>query len=613
MGIFFKDYFLIIFMLVGFSFAGGFAVIPFRNTIKYALFISPLTGLLLVALGTSAIYSLLTVSLVTSALIAFVLCVITTSVALLCSPSLFKGVDRWLFVLIALLIAVITYATNYTSITLGQPGLLFMDGTDHLGYAQLADWLNSHFASDQPVAAADVPYQSWPEYMFQHDPRFGSLFILGIISTLQGYSGMFGYDSACAVVLISGFLAVSAIFARSPFTFALLIFGLFTSMWYDYSRSGYFGKILGYPASLLCVGLFFQAARPFTPIAIAILVALVSATTTMHSGLSTILFLVVLAGTFLVVHFVYTKRTYPKTNLLSMKDDFVVFISLIGVAVATMGILARPNHTGVASLKGTWYSLLPRLFDLENLTDAPRYSHLGADVLFIGFVISVLIAITFLIVSIKKRDAIATSLIAGPFLLLLMLIAKDQKWSAYQLIGTFYPFFLCAAIRIMDDFSSNIKENKIIFKTMFILLLVAISIHLPRVMGALHHYASSHTPREFQFSKVEIDKLVDLMGSTKTTINITNPQKAIVLLVELGRRQNLSLHWTPAAWKTIVGYRPSWVIPKLDNTSRYWIDANDATLPIRKNCKVMYTTTQYRLFDCRNNAVTTKHVRNNKR
>lgn len=605
MEIFLEEYFLILAMLIGFSIASGFAVVPFRNTIKYAIFISPLAGILFLTLGTSTLYSLLQLTLVKAAMITFALCAIVTVIAFLSSSySLFKDIDYWIWLLIALVAIFVTYMTNYTSITFSHPGILFRDGTDHLGYAQLADWLNNHLAFNHPKATPEFPYQSWPEYMFQNDPRFGSLFTLGIISVLHGYSGTFSYDIACAVVLIAGFLAVSAVFARSPLTFALIFLGLLTTHWIDYSRSGYFGKILGYPSALLCVGLFFNMIRPFVPVALAVLVGLSAATTTMHSGLSTILFLVTLVGTYLVIHFVNDRLKQRHVSLFRLKDDFAVLILLVGVAIASMGILARPNYTGVAYLEATWYSLLPRLFDLETLTNGPRYSHLGSDVLFIGFIISVLIAITFLIVAVKKRDVIATSLIAGPFLLLLVLIMKDQKWLAYQLIGTFYPFFLCAAVRVIDDFTPEQRTKNIRYKVILALLIIAISIHLPRLMGALQHYAGrAEYNKKFQFSQAEIDKLAVLTKGSKTTIDVTNPQLAIVLLVELERRQDAVLQWTPAAWKTIVGYRPLWPAPKLDKKSKYWIDVIDTPSSFTKNCKVMYTTTQFRLLDCQSNTV----------
>jgi len=53
-------------------------------------------------------------------------------------------------------------------------------------------------------------------------------------------------------------------------------------------------------------------------------------------------------------------------------------------------------------------------------------------------------------------------------------------------------------------------------------------------------------------------------------VDISLPQPAIALLVELGRR-NADVQWSPAAWKVILGYRKLWSPPHYTQPGKWRI------------------------------------------
>jgi hypothetical protein len=128
-----------------------------------------------------------------------------------------------------------------------------MDGSDHSGYAQVADWLRDHPAVIHPNETPEVPYETWPSIMFAQDARFGAFGFLAIIAFLHHGGAIFSFDFACAVALSAAIITLLFCFSASVLSRVLLAVGLFASSWLDYAHGGYLGKILNYPAVL-----FFQ-------------------------------------------------------------------------------------------------------------------------------------------------------------------------------------------------------------------------------------------------------------------------------------------------------------------------------------------------------------------
>lgn len=234
---------------------GGFATIPFRGRVEFALLLAPLMGLALLSIGSGVLYVLAGLPVLTAAGVTTSLGAVGT-IAILARlrPTLHRGLVFQLAIggLVSALVAAITTAP---SIKLGSPALLYMDGTDHLGYVHIADWLLMHTTRDIPRANPAYPYESFPNYVLISENRFGSFAVLAVIATLRGVSPTFAYDPASAVVLSTGILGVAAVFSRTKLTLGLLALGLLTCWWYDYTRSGFFGKVLGFPLAIGIIGL----------------------------------------------------------------------------------------------------------------------------------------------------------------------------------------------------------------------------------------------------------------------------------------------------------------------------------------------------------------------
>ncbi len=81
-----------------------------------------------------------------------------------------------------------------TDLFFGSPGLGFAHGTDHLGYAHIADWLKRPVADVRSTPRPDDWYGSWPHLIYGGDPRFGSFAFLALVSLFSGRSAAFAYD-----------------------------------------------------------------------------------------------------------------------------------------------------------------------------------------------------------------------------------------------------------------------------------------------------------------------------------------------------------------------------------------------------------------------------------
>lgn len=592
--IFINEYVWVLAILSLFGLCGGFALLPFRQTVKYSFFAAPLAGLLMVLLCTSVIYNIiLGISLFLAGMIAVYLCASLTIISVSFSFKTISKPDFALFLVILPILLFITYLTNYTTIYFGNPGFLYMHGSDHLGYAHLADWLNNHFAaSSKPIGSPELPYQSWPEQIYANDHRFGSFITLALIAKLRNLSSMFAYDFACTVVLSASMLAIPAIFARSRLTFSLLLIGLLTCSWIVYSRSGYFGKLMAYPSVIFILGLFYTAPRPFNIKTISILAGLACAITSLHSFLSVLFIFGFFGLCFILVQTIYLIMN--KDRNLIIVEDILLFLLISGLIIVTTGMVVVPNNYSLnfphfQDHQLNWYHLLPALFDLKHPLIS-SFAKFNLFHFFCMFLILLFIGWYFLFIGIKKKDIISISSIVGINLLLAILIAKNNTELGYQLIGIFYPLFLCASIRLIDHLHLSF-ENINLFVS---LLILSIALHFPYLLKSSQQYAGKNVQRSLQYSKTEFDELVKQIGFSNVIIDINDTNHALPILVELGR-QNIALQWTPSAWQSILGYRP-WNAPSRTKNTSLWLVLNDKSL--KPDCLIKSKTTQYNLLEC---------------
>lgn len=525
--------------------ACGFGFVSFiTNELRLAILGAPLAGALAVSFGANGAYVLLQLGHTQSELIAAASCAGVTAFRLLTTKlslekhSALVGLGGVLFISVLAILAL-----DSASIRLGGPAIFYIDGSDHGGYAHVADWLNSHSIQDWPRESPDRPYDSWPAYMFAIDPRFGAYSLLAIISTFHQSSAIFSYDLACSVMTVAAVLGVAVVFTRTMSLAILLALGLFISHWFDYAHSGYFGKLIGYPASLFLCGLTLRALSNVNLEKVAALIILSAAVGTMHSGSATAFLCAPLFIVALVASAVWREHNINISAAVIL-CSLVAFIPLV-----SSGVIARPLAGGYPDYNLSWSYILPRILDLEN--QGVALSRLSPIWLQAQVAITAVAWVALFAIAVRTRNVLATGVLGGAAILLIGIISVGARAIAFQLIGFFYPAILCGAVALAID----VRVMRTISLSIAFLLIAQ---RIPRFAGAIERFAW-HQSEANLFSAAEMDALSRKIGSQSVRIDVGVPQPAILLLVELGRRK-LNLEWSQRGWDTILRYR-HWALP----------------------------------------------------
>ena len=551
-------------MLGGLALAGGFVLAPLRQYVRYIALAAPLAGLLCIVLGSAALYVVTRWSLGRSAATAACTCIAATLVQFYVSGI---GAVRWRIWLglgiTALLVAgLATWSADAATIHLHRPAMLYMDGTDHLGYAHLADWIIQHPITEMPGPMSrmspDSPqsvYTAWPSLLLHEDLRFGSFISLAIFALVRHRSATFVYDVACATILAAGILAVAGAFARSPRSLLVLIAGLLACHWLDYSRTGYFGKLLSYPSALMLVGFLVSLPGSASPVALCFLGALAGAAALMHPSVLTALFLCVGIGPYLLARLALARSDLAEMSLRQTGNLAAIGGLLIGIIVVASGLLARPLTVAPPDWGVGWNFVLPRALDLES--QGATVTGWGPMGLRYAAGVGFAVWIALLALAVLRRDPAAIALLLGPLLLLGGLFASGGQAAAFQLIGFFYPMSLCGAARLADPWTCAAPRRAALGKTMLaasaLLISAMVGLRVPRYFGALHRFAGKGMIPSQQFTLRDANRLGAKIGQEPVEVDITAPTQAIFVLVELGRR-GVHLQWTPRSWNTVVHF-----------------------------------------------------------
>lgn len=583
-------------MLAGLGLAGGFVVLPLWRRLPFAILAAPLAGLLCVVLGTAALYSVVNLPCAFCAAASAFVCISITIV----SYALWGARPNWRQTGWGLAAAtaatlIITWATNANSIRAGNPVLLYRDGSDHLGYAHLADWLNDHLAGDPPQHLNWSAYGEWPAFLFRRDPRFGSFFCLAIVSLARGLSGTFSYDSGCAVVLAASVLGLCGAFARSTASLLLLLSGLLASHWYDYGRIGFFGKSIGYPSALLLIGLFLHLPDRPALARVCVLSGIAAAAALTFSGLVTAMLLLVVVVPYLAAQSMWNPSSAmgPRSNRW---DLAAVMALLAGVAVVTTGVLARPLYQPTPDYGVQWDYILPRILDLENQgTFVTGFSSAGVRWLSVA---ALGLWVVLAGAAVLQRNAAAVGLLIGPLLLLLGLAAVGAKAPAFQLIGLLYPLSLCGAAWLLDGMriDATAKPTRVWRSrraAAIALTALMVLVRVPRAVGAYQRYAGANTPEFERYSKAETDRLLAAIHRRPVEVDFIAVQPAVYAVVEL-ERDGVPLRWTSRGWKTIAWYSkrnsPEYLTPPR-------LQLRLVTDPLAPSARVLCRTAQFQLVD----------------
>jgi hypothetical protein len=487
-------------------------------------------------------------------LISWAGCTFTTCVGL----AFFRPKIPWrdipgLLAAVLVISPVVTRIVDVASIREHGPALHYADATDQIGYAQAADWLRLHPITVLPTATPENPFNAWLTVLFQIDPRFGSHFFLASVSIVGGVSGAFSYDVACAICLSAALLAIAGVFGRSWGSVLLLLCGLLVSHWYEDTRLGYLGKLLGYPAVLLVAGLFMALPRRITIESVLALTLLTSATAIVHSGLATALFLTTICATYLLARAILARPTQRRSELESCWQSGVVLALLVGTSVMSSGIPARPTYVSTPDFSVTWKYIFPRALDLEhqgaNIGNNPDdhlpplafgkesklVSGLSAKAIRRIAKVASAIWICFLIYALIRREPQSIGLLLGPLLLLLIFWWNDRRPETFQLVGVIYPATLCGIAGLIE-FNSPINRRKW-RRVSLVAALVAITfvgLRVPRFAGSVRRYAGASRPRSQEFTLRQTDRLVAAIGDQPVELNILSLTHLLFAMIELG-------------------------------------------------------------------------------
>ena len=534
-----------------FGLSGLGAVLVLVRQSRFVLLASPLAGILLVNLVSLGVYSSLHLALGHAAAIGGSVCLFSSGAyVIISSPRIakrdliFSG-----FCLISISIAY-AFLSCYASIMNGDVSLLFTEGTDQFGYANVADWMRDHAPTafpfkDAPAVSENLPYQSFPNIMLGYEPRMGAFAFLGIVGWLRSVPSTFAYDTASAVFLAAGVLGVTAVFAKNYFTCLILVLGLMASDWLDFTHAGFLGKALAYPSLLFLLGIFFQTSESSQDALSTLLLMLLAASIGMLlSGTVAAGLIIIFCGGSVLIECYHSRR-------FKVSKGVTIAMMAFGAAFASGG-LARPLNSNIPISLDDINLVMHRSLDLRGWTTFTGTNNFGLAVaISLGFVLGS--------VAILNRMSAPCVMLLGSSLFLPILIAVHAKSELMQLSGFLYPAMLCGGIMLVSNEGNLSHQARV---ACLVSILVLIGLRLPRAVAAGKHSTDRMVVKQTSISLKEIDAVAqtDSIGGP-ILVDLGTIQLPVLALTELGRR-NMQLQFTADSWFHAVGGWRGWPVPK---------------------------------------------------
>lgn len=608
--IFLSEWLFIVAVTMLFAVIGGFAIIPFRRAFRYAILLAPMFGLLVGTLGALAFYVFFKAPFQLAFLISAAGCIMMTIFSTWHAGL--KVAPRNLgipFGLLLVFAAVTTLTLTATTLQFGSPSILYTDGTDHVAYTHTARWMLENRITQFIRIDQDDPFQTWIYPAFVADTRSIAFSFTGIISMLTGITPFFAFDLTCAVVMTAGVLATAGAFGQRPLIVIFLIAGLFTSHWFDYSRSGYFGKLMCYPAMFSLVAIVMASLRErVTLLEIALLSLLTFAVSLAITGTVAAFYLVMIGMTYLVMNWILDKErqvTIPE----QLPTQALLVIFLAGVAICSSGMLSRPMELRFPVYDLTWPYILGRMLDLDS--QGISISGYSANGLWVAIVLGLAIPIVLAIIAVRRRNALASTLFIAPLLQIAVTMSLGARGTAFQQIGTFHPLWLCGTAVLLNDISGRdivqyltqpaAKRFAAYTSILVVVLaLIEVGLRVPRFIGGLDRWAGGSTTAVIQqFVKSQFDAIEAAVGKETVDVDIPGPTHALAVLTEL-RRRGLNLQWEPSIWN-LIRYGRDVPPPKYPQSGTYRLRM--ISEPVDPSAETVMTTNQFRLLKTRRAAL----------
>ncbi len=547
----------LLFTIILLSFSGISFVLLVMPNAKFRLLASPFVGMLLLTLFTTACYIGFRMNFHNAILISYIVLIFSSGVTVFALRKKSIGrmeIIQFLFVfLIGALI--FTWLCNYASVISNGPSISYLDGTDHIGYANLADWMVGNQVAERlpalsaPFANSVNPYEQLPNLMINWEPRIGAFAWLSIVSEIRSLPAVFAYDPACAIALSVSIIGIAAIFCETWVGIAILSIGLLGCHWIEFGHSGYFGKMLAYPSILFIIGLFVRSGvnRLVFP-----LVLLAASSGILLSGFVTGAFIFLFCGLIVLNEFRLKGRIdWKSANTL---------LTLVFVAIAADGLFVHPSNRGFPQNYLDYIDLAGRALDIVGWTSGPSYPN---------WLMCILI-ITMLVTSVffgwlARNSGEIMVLLFSPVIIFIILLPL-QSPILLQLSGLIYPSILCGAILFGQK-----TGNKYGYIGALVMVVLT-SFHTESVIA---RYATGHSVGIF--TKQEIDSLAKAVGNKTVLIDVSgNPQLALILMAEFGRR-NIDIQWSEKDWYTVAGGWRKWPVPSYATKASFLISQQDGS------------------------------------
>ena len=448
----------------------------------------------------------------------------------------------WHGVFLLGLTAVTTLMCCAATLQSGVPAIGFFDGTDHAGYAQMGDWLLHHRVTEVPNGTPESPYESFPALLFARDPRFGSFAVIALVAATRGLSGLFSYDPAVSIVFSTAVAAVVGLVAMRARGALFVAAGLLLSGWYEYSQTGYFGKLVAYPGILVASLLYLHSLvtkQRFAIQADLLVCGIFTAGVAMsYPGLIVFCLLSVICLTGVIFS--------VRCTGIEWKSALVTFVIMGLIALCSTGALSRPFSVVFPDYGVGWDYVIGRTLDLEN--QGIWVSGLSSGLRISMGVLAVVMWAALVTFSLKSRDIESFALLAAPALMLILFLCLDRRAAAFQLMGFVFPVSFCGGAYLLRGHTAS-------WRTMSVAacLLLMVAPRIPRAMADMGRYTGGAN-LAYQFSQRSVDNVISqISDGGDVKIDVSDPRPALVLLDELGGR--IPLQYTEATWKMLFDAR----------------------------------------------------------
>jgi hypothetical protein len=569
---------------------GGWLAVLVRRHVPSPLLVAPFFGMVSVALLALAFYVLLPVTLAAASMAALGLLAVLSVLfvlPLLDGAGLRAALGPMALLLVVLVIAV--YLEAHAELVLGQPALLLLDGTDQAGYAEMADWFTSHlsptFTFDtargqvslpRPWADPALPYESYPNFLVNYDPRPAIFIAFGQLALLAGRPASFVIDIGCAAILPMGILAVAGSLTRKRLGILALVALLGTSHWFEYSRSGFLGRMTALPGTILLLLLYARIAADIRRLVATELLALMVLTigvALMLNGVATAHILGAGGLIFALAAWWFERPALiPAQARERLVERLALLFAAIIVAIIASSYLSRPlRGTNIYPIDVPWDYVFARLTEMasDGIATPARPEMLRLGLIWLHLPLALAIAA----IAWARRDGLAAALALAPLLTLLILFATDNRAMAVQQVGVAFPLLACAAVKLATETTGPRPLLAALVTAALVLAL-----HLPRFAGAVERYAGAETPPDARYTLVDFDRLAAAIGPNAVYVDTGLSFAGIEALTELGRR-GVNLRLSPDAWLRSVGYRrwlpQPWAVPEPDTESPFILSLRD--------------------------------------